>query len=412
MNKMFLTFTALMIIAAPVGLYYYVKANEPVATERPTQATPVILTKVERVPFDDRVEALGTTYANESVLITPKVSEIITAIHFQDGEIVEEGQLLVELRSEEEYARLEELRASVEEERAAIEQARSNLLEQEAALRDVESRLVEAENQLNRIRTLFDQGSVPESDLDRQVSAVQTARSAVESAKARMASAEARIRSSKAGLRSAEARIRSSEARLADRKIHAPFAGVTGFREVSVGSLVTPSNRITTLDDTSLINLDFRVPERFLSSLRVGQEIEAVSGALGNRSFEGVVRSVGSRIDPITRSVTVRAEISNPDYEIRPGMLMLVELIRERRDALVVPEEAVVPLQGGQYVYIIDEENKAQRRRIEPGLRVPGRIEVLSGLEEGDTVVTEGTIRIRPGALVDVIEVIGGDVAQ
>lgn len=407
MNKLVLVFIALLIIAAPVGLFYYVKANEPTPSQRSSPPTPVVMAKVEMVPFEDRVEALGTATANESVQIIPKVSEIVTAIHFRDGDVVEKGQLLVELRSDEELAKLEEERASIEEERAAIEQARANLLEQEAAKLDAESRLVEAENQLNRIRALFDQGSVPESDLDRQVSAVQTARSAVESAKARMSSAEARILSSEARLRSAEARIRSSEARLEDRQIQAPFTGVTGFREVSLGSLVTPTTRITTLDDVSIIKLDFQVPERFLSALRPGLEIEALSASLDDRTFEGTVTSVGSRVDPITRSVTVRAEIPNPDYELRPGMLLLVDLIRDRRDTLVVPEEAIVPLQGSHYVYIVDEEKKAQRIRVETGTRLPGSIEVVSGLEEGDTVVAEGTVRIRPGSTVEIIEIRG-----
>ncbi|MCC5876284.1 MAG: efflux RND transporter periplasmic adaptor subunit [Candidatus Sumerlaeia bacterium] len=407
MNKLVLLIIALLIIAAPVGLFYFVKANEPAPTERSSPPTPVIITKVERIPFEDRVEALGTATANESVQITPKVSEIITAIHFRDGEVVEKGQLLVELRADEELAKLEEERASIEEERAAIEQSRANLLEQEAAKLDAESRLVEVENQLARVRALFQQGSVPESDLDRQVSALQTARSAVESAKARMSSADARILSSKARLRSAEARISSSEARLEDRKIHAPFAGVTGFREVSLGSLVTPNSRITTLDDVSIIKLDFQVPERFLSTLRPGLEIEAISSSLRDKVFKGTVSSVGSRVDPITRSVTVRADIPNPDYELRPGMLLLVDLIRDLREALVVPEEAIVPLQGGHYVYIVDEENKAQRIRVEIGTRIPGSIEIRSGLEEGDLVVTEGTVRIRPGSPVEIIEIRG-----
>lgn len=402
-HKFFLLLAAALIVGAPVGLYLYVKANEPEQVTRATPATPVILSPVERIDFDDRVEALGTAMANESVTINPKVTEVVTAIHFDDGDLLERGQLLVELRDEEQRALLEEEYAVIEEEKASVEQAKANLLELEPALSNARAQLVEAENQLRRIRSLFDQGSVPESQLDQQVAAVEAARSQVETVKARMQSGQASIRSAEARLRSAESRIRSLQSRLDDRKITAPFSGLAGFREISTGALVTPTTTITTLDDLSVIRVDFPVPERFLADLRPGQEIEAVSAALEEKTFSGIVRSIGSRVDPVTRSVTVRADIPNPELELRPGMLLLVDLIRDRRDTLVVPEEALVPLQGRQYVYMV-EDGVAKRVEVVTGTRRPGIIEILSGLGDGDHVVTEGTVRLRPGTHVEVLE--------
>jgi membrane fusion protein (multidrug efflux system) len=170
-----------------------------------------------------------------------------------------------------------------------------------------------------------------------------------------------------------------------------------------VGSLVTPGTVITTLDDTSSIKLDFTVPETAVAALKPGLAIEARSVAFPGRTFSGRVASVDSRVDPQTRSVTVRAEVPNEDSMLKPGMFLNVSLARGASDVLVVPEEALLPEQGDVYVFVV-RDGSASKRRIQAGARHVGSVQVLAGLESGELVVIEGTQKLRDGASVEVVD--------
>lgn len=296
----------------------------------------------------DAIEALGTAQARESVTITAKVTEVVRHIRFEDGDVVNEGDILVELTGQAEVANLREAQAS----------------------------LNEAQQQLDRLEPLVAQGTIPRAELDRQRAARDTAR----------------------------ARADAIRARLAERVISAPFAGVLGFREVSSGALVTPGTVIATLDDVSTIKLDFRVPETLLSSLAVGQQIAARSGAWPEREFTGTVSSVGSRVDPVSRSVTVRADLPNPDALIKPGMLMAVSLMTEPRRTLVIPELALTQVGTNQSVYRIGDDDTVSQVGVRTGARRRGEVEILDGLEAGDLIVLHGTGKLRDGARVAIVE--------
>jgi membrane fusion protein (multidrug efflux system) len=168
---------------------------------------------------------------------------------------------------------------------------------------------------------------------------------------------------------------------------------------VSLGALVKPGDVITTLDDDSRMKLEFPVPSPFLATLRPGLAIVARARAYADREFRGEVSSVDSRVDPATRSVRVRALLPNPDRTLRPGILMSVVLLKDPRDALVVPESALVPL--GQQVFVFraveSDGNRVERREVRVGARRPGEVEVLEGLAPGDRVVTHGTLRLKDG---------------
>lgn len=311
-------------------------------------AAPVTVALVEPGEFADHIEALGTARANESVVITARVTESVARLTFEDGQEVEAGAILAELTSAEEAAQLDAER----------------------------SLYVEALKQYQRIADLKAQGSAPQSQLD----AVTAQRDA------------------------ARARIAELEARLADRLVRAPFGGVLGLRAVSPGSLVQPGDEITTLDDLDLIKLDFSVPETFLAGLRPGLEIRARSAAWPGRLFAGEVSSVDPRVNPTTRAVRVRAALPNPEHLLRPGMLLAVDLIQNRREALALPEEALVPVGERQFVFVVDGDGRAQRVEIRTGQRRPGAVEVLGGLSAGDRVVIEGGDRLRPGSAVRIAE--------
>ncbi|MFO1428193.1 MAG: efflux RND transporter periplasmic adaptor subunit [Steroidobacteraceae bacterium] len=193
-----------------------------------------------------------------------------------------------------------------------------------------------------------------------------------------------------------EARVAAARARLEDTVIRAPFSGRVGLRRVSVGSLVNPGTAITTLDDTSVIKVDFAVPENFISAVQEGLMLGATTTAYPGRVFKGRVASVDSRVDPNTRSVTVRAVVPNPEALLKPGMFLNVELVRDQRSALVIPEEALVPEQQRQFVFVV-ADGRASKREVQIGARRPGSVEVLSGLARGERIVVEGTIKLRDG---------------
>jgi len=307
-------------------------------------ATIVVMSRVAPVEWRDTLEALGTARANESVTLTAKVSETVRKVAFDSGDVVRAGDVIVDLSSGAQLAGLEEARAAYQE----------------------------AERQLARGQELAQSKIISESQLDTQ-------RSTRDAAKARMDVVRAQ---------------------LSDRVITAPFDGILGLRRVSPGSLVTPGTAIATLDDISLIKLDFTVPERYLAVLSQGQDIVAHSGAYPDREFTGQVTSVDSRVDPVTRSVTVRAELPNPERLLRPGMLLSVRLYQAARQALAVPEIAVLQVGTDAFVYRVSPDETASRARVTLGARRRGEVEVTSGLAAGDTIVTEGAVKLRDGARV------------
>jgi membrane fusion protein (multidrug efflux system) len=304
---------------------------------------PVLTAVVAKASFPQHIEALGNARANEAVDVTSRTSNVVVRIRFEEGQRVERGAILAELDPAQSRAELAAAEAALVESRAAFE--RSRLLAGSAVL---------SHAQLDQIE---------------------------------------------AALKSNEAKVAAAKARYDDQFIRAPFGGRTGLRRVSVGSLVNPGTVITTLDDVSIIKLDFAVPETAVALLKSGLPITAQSAAYPGRSFAGRVASVDSRIDPVSRSVLVRAEVPNSDGVLKPGMFLTVALEREAEPSLMMPEGAVVPEQGRSYVFVV-EGGKASRREVQLGRRRPGEVEVLAGLQENDRVVVEGTLKVRDGGQV------------
>jgi membrane fusion protein (multidrug efflux system) len=297
--------------------------------------------------FAHEVEALGTLRANESVDITAKTSNRVVAIHFKEGQQVRAGAVLVELDNAEERADL-----------AAAEAA-----------------LAESRSQFNRSRELYATKALSEAQLDQL----------------------------QATLSSNEARVAAAKSRLNDTIVYAPFSGRVGLRNVSLGGLVSPGTTITTLDDLSVMKLDFSVPEVFMSALQQGLEVGARSPAYPGEVFRGRVDSVDTRVDPVTRSVAVRAVIENPDNRLRPGMFMTVTLTREESKAVMLPEEAIVPEDDQHFVFVV-RDGRAVKTAVHIGRRRPGEVEILAGVTPEDTVVIDGTVNLRDGAAVRTID--------
>ena len=309
--------------------------------DRPTTVTTTV---VQPRPWNDTVQALGTVKAHESVTVTAKVSETVEAVHFGSGDVVAKGAPLVTLSGRQQQAALNEAQASADE----------------------------AQRLLKRQEELAAQQLIARASLDSQ----------------------------RATRDAANARVAQIRANLGDRVIRAPFSGVLGLRQVSPGALVTPGTVITTLDDTSRVYVDFPVPEAALGQVAPGQRVSGSSVAWPGRTFEGMVATVDSRLDEATRALVVRGDFPNPDRALRPGMLLQVTLARPERQALLLPEIAVVQVGNASYVFRVGADNKAERADVTVGARRDGMAEITAGLGPGDRIVVDGTGKLRPGATV------------
>lgn len=340
--------TIVALLAAALAAYIWLApgdssapAPRKTAEERPPVAVVTVIA-AERELVDE-VEALGTTRAREAVEITPRISSVVTAIRFREGQSVAAGAVLVELDNAEERAALAEAEAAVIDSRA----------------------------QYRRSKELLQTRTVSESQ----------------------------VQQLEATMNADEARLRAAQARLEQTLVRAPFAGRVGLRQVSPGGLVTPGTAITTLDDLSSVRLDFTVPESFLGVLESGLGITARSVAFAGREFLGEVATVDTRVDPVTRAVTIRAELPNDDGLLKPGMFLTVRLAGQSSTRVVIPEAALVPEGDRQNVYIV-RDGRAWRTDVTVGRRLRGEVEILRGIAPGAEIIIEGTQKVANGGRV------------
>ncbi len=336
-------------ILAVMGAFL-ISAPAHAQRDKGSQIANVVVTSAKIEPVTDQVEALGTLRANEAITLTATVSQAVTAVNFEDNARVEKDQVLVVMASGEEKAQLEQARAVAEE----------------------------ARQQLQRTRDLEKKGASSKSLLDEK----------------------------QRDYNSASARLRETESRLKNFLITAPFSGVLGLRNISVGALLQPGTKITTLDDDNIMKLDFAVPSVFLNDLKIGAPITAKAREFGDREFKGEVASIDSQIDPVTRSIIVRALLPNDDHILKPGLLVSVDLFSNPRESIVIPEESLIPEGKDNYVLVVDTAQNppvAEKREVKIGVRQPGKVEILEGLKEGEKFVTHGTMTARPGQPVAVM---------
>lgn len=319
-------------------------AAGPVA-RGPARAPAVEVARVETVQITDDAQAVGSLRSRQSVMLRPEVSGRVTRINFRDAERVRKGQLLVQLDDQLPQAQVKQAEAE-------LSIARAN------HRRNVE--LVE--------QKFIAQRAVDESAANLQV---------------------------------AEAKLALAKAMLARLRIVAPFDGIAGIRNVNVGDYLKDGADIVNIEDLEAIYVDFRLPERFQTKVRPGQTAMVEVDALPGRRFSALLLAVDPLVDANGRSVGVRGCIDNRRLELRPGMFARVTpVFGVRNDARVIPEEAIVPQAGRQYVYRLvdgpDQDTRiAQRVEVKVGTRQPGRVEILQGLNPGDMIVTAGQQRIR-----------------
>jgi membrane fusion protein, multidrug efflux system len=306
-------------------------------------AGPIAVEVIQLSPttVHEDLQAVGSLQSNESVILRPEVPGRISAIGFKDGQVVRKGQLLIALDNALNEAEVAQMKA-----------------EYDLAL-----------SNLKRSEDLASRKFISSSAQDTAASNAQVA----------------------------EAKLKLAQARLSKMRIVAPFDGVVGIRGVSLGDYVKDGADLVNVEDVRILKVDFRLPERNLTQIKVGQAIEVVADALPGERFAGQIDAINPRVDANGRSLEIRAKLENTAGKLRPGMFVRVRVIvGERANALLVPEEAIVPQGADFYVYKV-VDGQARRVPVKIGVRRDARVEIVEGLVAGDQVVTAGMRLSRDG---------------
>ncbi len=302
------------------------------------EAVTLVATKLS-----DDVGAVGSVRSNESVILRPEVAGRIAAINFREGQVVKRGQTLVALDASVN-------RAEVDQMRAQLDLAESNLKRTD------------------------------------------------ELARGNFVSASARDEAA-SRMRVAEATLALAQAKLSKMTLTAPFDGVVGIRNVSVGDYVKDGADLVNVEDIRSVKIDFRLPERYQPQLAVGQQVDVTTDALPGKRFAATIAAIDPLIDTNGRSVSIRARAANPTQALRPGMFARVRVVfAEKSGAILVPEEAIVPSGSDFYIYrVID--GAARRTRVKIGARRDAKVELLEGAKAGDVVIVAGQLKLIRDAM-------------
>ncbi|MGE3769383.1 MAG: efflux RND transporter periplasmic adaptor subunit [Bdellovibrionales bacterium] len=339
-----------MRLAALVAFVFFTlpALAQPAGMEMPPP--PVEVTVASHQPLFTSISAIGSLTANESVVIRPEMPGLIKSISFEEGQPVKKGDPLLQLEE--------------------------NALSAEARAAQSSARLGSAN--LERERKLKASGYTTQRALD-----------------------EARTT---AAANRAEADV--AKIRLNKTIVRAPFDGIAGLRQVSLGDYVNTGQNLVNLEQIDPMKLNFSVPEVFLADLKAGMPVEVQVDAYPGEAFSGVIYAVDPKIDMVTRTIAARARIDNPDGKLRPGLFARVSLpMTGGRTMIVVPETALVPEGSKMYAWRI-VDNKAQRIEVKMGQRNAGMVEVVDGLQDGDTVIVTGQMRLMDGGPVNIVNTI------
>ncbi|AAW86077.1 periplasmic component of efflux system [Aliivibrio fischeri ES114] len=315
---------------------------------RGNQSVAVLSEEVATHEISQSLSLIGKLKASESVVISPEVAGKIERIAVKANQNVRKGQLVVQLNDDKAIAAIKEARAYLNDEK----------------------------RKLTEFQRLAKKNAITQTEIDGQ----------------------------KASVDIAQARLDAANADLSDLHISAPFAGTVGFIDFSRGKMVSAGTELLTLDNLSVMQLDLQVPERYLSMLSVGMNVEATSQAWKNSVFSGKLIGVDSRINAETLNLRVRIEFPNKDLKMKPGMLMAATLDFPAINAPIIPVQALEYSGTKRYVYVVGEDNKAIRTEVTLGARVENRVVIASGLNVGDEIVVQGLVNMRDGVTVKQLE--------
>ncbi|PKQ07184.1 MAG: efflux transporter periplasmic adaptor subunit [Alphaproteobacteria bacterium HGW-Alphaproteobacteria-11] len=337
----------LAVLGVLLALLFLYRLYDRFAGQQQNGFPPAVVEVVEarHAPVEIRVSALGTLQADQSIVVTPEIPGIVTSIDFTDGQRIDEGAVVLRLNDD-----------------------------------DLKARLAQAEARLTLTRANYQRAE----QLVRQGSGTARARDEALN-----------------DFKSAEAELAAAQTALDKATIKAPFAGIVGLRQVSLGQYLTAGEPIATLADVDNLRIDFRVSEVFLTRIRKGQNVDITFDALPGQTYEGVISAVDPVVSIEGRALSVRALLANEGGELRPGLFGRVDIVTETRESILVPESAIVTDQTGNKAVFVVVDGHATIRRVETGDRQPGQVELVSGIEPGEAVIVAGQLKIQDGASVE-----------
>jgi membrane fusion protein, multidrug efflux system len=344
---------ALVAVVAVGGLSYWAGTNSAPAPSPAPSGAPakgpagpagivIEATRPASVKLPQSIVTVGSLRSEETVVVRPEIAGRIAEIAFREGERVAKGAVLIRLDD------------SVQ--KADLERAKANL--------------VLSKSKFDRATDLRDKGFISSQARDEAENSFKVAQADTELAAARLAKTE----------------------------IRAPFSGTLGLRAVSIGDYVKEGQDIVNLEATDPLKVDFRVPEVFIAKVRPGQSLQIQLDSLPDRTWPGQILAINPLIDANGRSIVIRAQVSNRDGKLSPGMFARVRLITsDLRDSLLIPEESIFPVGDDKFVYKV-VDGRAQRQRVELGQRSESKVEIVGGLTKEDLIVTAGVVKLRDGA--------------
>ena len=309
----------------------------------------VVAVAVKRQPVNESLSLIGSLAANEMVEIKSETDGMVQEIPFDEGQRVEKGRLLIQL-DETKFA---------------------------TALAEAEGFFKLSQANFERAKQLFADKLISQQEYDQTAASFDVNRALLDRRKREMK----------------------------DARIYAPFSGIIGARNISPGQVIARNTVLVWLVDLDPIKVEFNVPERFLSQVQLGQTLDLKVAAYPTNRFQGKVYFIAPSVDPNTRTTLVKAEIPNPRHQLKPGMFANLDLtVNVRENSIVIPEIALSQILDGDRanVFTVGVSNIVQLKLVKLGVRLPGQVEILSGLEGGEQVIVEGIQKVGPGAKVKV----------
>lgn len=411
---------AIFALAAHYTIGKAVRQGESTSEPAPEEAPiPIEVVPAEVADLEVKISSRGDIEAEAEVQVLSKVWGRLEALLTDEGDAVGAGQVISVIEHEDLQVEVERAQAELDSVRAewALMQAGTRIQELEQAedkVRRAEADLEEATITLKRTERLFAGGFVPKETLDKARVAHTAAETALAIAKKDLGILEEGARKEErqellARVRKAEANLERAKIDLANATITAPITGVVSKRYVDEGEFITLSAPLFTLVAMDTVKVLVDVVERDIPSIEVGAAAWLRVDAYPGEVFTGQVAKISPVVDPDTRTAEVEIRVANPGYKLKPGMYARVEILIERRkNALLVPKEALLPGQDSPTIYI-HKDGLAHLRNIEVGVEERGLVEVLSNLEPGEEVVIAGQTKLRDSAPVRIVRRQGGD---
>ncbi|MGO1502342.1 MAG: efflux RND transporter periplasmic adaptor subunit, partial [Marinobacter sp.] len=338
----------LVVVAAGAAFTYRSMDSDNAAQSDRERPASVVNTQAPELDIvRDVVTAVGNLKAVNAVELTTEISGRAVALNLKTGRRIEQGEVL--LRLDDRQAR--------------------------ADLKVIEAQLADARRKLERAQSLRSNNSVSQSQVDELRTAVDVG----------------------------DAQRQAAQVRLGNHRIEAPFTGVLGLSDISIGAYVTAGTTVTTLDNTERMELNFAIPERFLGQVNLGQQVRGTSPTFPDIQFSGELAELGTRVNELSRTLPVRALLDNPNGKLRPGQFISATLTLRERQALVIPEQAVMVRGDEKYVFVA-EDGIARRISMVLGSRMPGLVEVVEGLALEDQVIVTGQDRLSSGNRIRVVD--------